>query len=110
MVNVYVSGLPLSWLEIRVFEVHVPETIVISISKLFPVADKVVCPPSPVNVYHTPKLDANPPPPGAVSETEFTVVPAKLDVAQGKEVAAEQLSFDGGGMVVVNVLLPAQED
>jgi hypothetical protein len=42
---------------------------------------------------------------GAVSETAFTVVPAKLEVPQGKLVAPEQLSFDGGFNVVKDQVL-----
>ncbi len=58
--------------------------------------------PVPVNLYHTPivpVVDGF----GAVSEMAPTVVPAKLDVAQGNAVAPEHASFDGGlyGVVIV---------
>jgi len=50
--------------------------------------------PFPVNIYQTPKLDALPK--GAVSETEFTVVPANEVVPHGSDVALAQASFTGG--------------
>jgi hypothetical protein len=49
--------------------------------------------PSPTKVYQTPKLEDNPN--GADSLTEPIVVPAKLEVPQGKDVALEQASLDG---------------
>ena len=64
----------------------------------------VVVLPSPVNLYHTPivpVVDEF----GAVSDTAFTVVPAKADVAQGKLVAPEQASFEGGDAVVKDHVL-----
>ncbi len=42
---------------------------------------------------------------GAVSDTAFTVVPAKADVAQGKLVASEHASFEGGEAVVKDHVL-----
>ena len=59
-----------------------------------------------MKVYHTP-YPLIPQVPGAVSETEFTVVPAKLVVPQGREVALEQASLAGGvGQLLEIVKVP----
>jgi hypothetical protein len=50
--------------------------------------------PLPVKVYQTPNEPTQLP--GAVSETVFTVVPARFEVPQGSAIALAQASFAGG--------------
>lgn len=109
MVNVYVS-VPIEASTAETIANNPQEApVIMSSSWSNVVVDVIVvdCP-SPTNEYQTPKLDALPK--GAVSETEFTVVPANEEAPHGSDVALEQASFVGGVgiafLVIFNVKIP----